>query len=29
MKKTYEASQGKIQFRNTIEGLAAFMQSNL
>lgn len=29
MKKAYEASQGKIQFRNTVEGLAAFMQSNL
>jgi hypothetical protein len=28
MKKAYEASHGKIQFRNTIEGLAAFKQSN-
>ena len=28
MKKAYEASHGKIQFRNTIEGLAEFKQSN-
>ena len=27
MKKAYEASQGKIKFRNTIEGLTAFWQS--
>lgn len=29
MKKAYEASDGKIQFKNTIEGLAAFKQSTL
>ena len=28
MKKAYEASDGKIQFKNTIDGLAAFKQSN-
>ena len=27
MKKAYEASQGKIKFRNTLEGLTAFLQS--
>ena len=28
MKKAYEASDGKIQFKNTTDGLAAFKQSN-
>ena len=28
MKKAYEASGGKIQFKNTIDGLAAFKQTN-
>ena len=28
MKKAYEASNGKIQFKNTIDGLTAFKQSN-